>query len=229
LCGWKAFIHTKTVTILNSYDLELTTMTWALHSSLKTLVDEAVRTADRRRTRRVVMPLKIRYLTKTREEHRGRILNISACGALVRALPGTSYGDRLIIYIDKLGRFSGEVVRIERDGFAIKFDTRKKRTCRTADTLTWLINGGENDFNRRRAQRIRQNKSAVAILPDGSQRPCKILDISMTGASLLITPKPVIGTQLKVGRMRAEVMRHHDKGIGVQFLQPQKPQTSANL
>ncbi len=204
-------------------------MTWALHSSLKALVDEAVRTADRRRTRRIVMPLKIRYLTKNREEHRGRILNISARGALIRALPGTSYGDRLVVYIDKLGRFSGEVVRIERDGFAIKFDSRKKRTCRTADTLTWLINGGENDFNRRRAQRIRQNKPAIAILPDGSQRPCRILDISMTGASLSITPRPIIGSQLKVGRMRAKVMRHHDKGIGVQFLQPQsqQPQSSA--
>lgn len=195
-----------------------------MHSSLQAMIDEAKRTADKRRSRRIILPLKVRYISTDKEEHRGRVLNISSQGALIRALPGVHHGDRVLLYIDKLGRFSGEALRIERDGFAVKFNLKKERKQRLADKLIWLLNGGENEFNRRRAQRIRQNKPAIAVLQDASNRPCTILDISMTGASLAITPKPPIGDRITVGRMTAEVVRHHDRGVGVMFTTPAEEQ-----
>ncbi len=199
-------------------------MTWSLHSSLQSLVDEAQRSADRRMTRRIALPLRARFLTMDKKEHRARILNISPYGALVRALPGTKQGEKIILYVDKIGRFTGEIIRIERDGFAIKFDQNKKRARRIADMLTWLVNDGEESFNRRRAQRIKQNKNAIAVLEDARNVPCRILDISMTGASLAIKPRPAIGQKITVGRMQAIVMRHHENGVGVKFTAPRQKQ-----
>ena len=43
------------------------------------------------------------------------------------------------------------------------------------------------------------------------------MDISLTGASLEIAPRPPLGSRLILGRMTAKVVRRHDKGVSVIF------------
>lgn len=193
-----------------------------LHSKLADIVAEAVKVADNRAHRRVTVPLRVRYLLPDQTEYGGRILNISVGGALIEARPGATQGDKVILYIDELGRFDAEVLRIERDGFACRFIDRRARQKRIADTLTWLLNGGDKLLNRRSAKRIRQEKTATAYFKDGTQQPCIIVDVSTSGASLQIDPKPVIGSQFQIGQMMVRVVRHHDEGVGAEFISDKK-------
>lgn len=172
--------------------------------------------ADRRRFRRVSMPLSVRYRLPNGSEAEGKIINISPAGALISAPDGAAYGDTILLYIAKLGRFTGTVKRIERDGFAIHLNERAARIKRVADTLIWLLNGGEENMNRRKAKRIRQDRPAK-IMVDGKEQKATILDISTTGASIAFETKPDIGTVLTVGRTKATVVRHHEEGVGVSF------------
>ena len=188
-----------------------------VHDKLADIITDAVQGEDSRKHRRVLLPAPVRYRLPDGSEQPGRIMNISAGGAFIRARPGTAVADHLILYIHKLGRFEADVVRIERNGFAVTFTSKKKRLKRTADTLIWLINGGDRELNRRGAARIRQDKPATLILSDGSQKPCRVIDISVTGASVGIDPKPPVGESITLGRMRGTVVRHHDEGVGVEF------------
>ena len=171
---------------------------------------------DRRRYRRISMPLAVRYRMSDGTEGEGQVINISPAGALISAPDNAAYGDKVLVYIAKLGRFTTKVTRIERDGFAVHFDERPARIKRVADTLVWLLNGGAENNNRRKAKRIRQDRPAGVVI-DGASYEATVLDISTTGASLAIKPKPKIGTQLTIGRTNAVVIRHHKDGVGVRF------------
>ena len=47
---------------------------------------------------------------------------------------------------------------------------------------------------------------------------CEILDISLQGMSLQTQSRPPVGEIVKLGVTSGRVVRHHDDGIGVQFL-----------
>lgn len=190
-----------------------------MHETLSNIIADAMQGEDSRKYRRIALPAKARFLLPDGTEQPGRIINISAGGAFVRARPGTTKGDRILLYIHKLGRFEANAVRIERGGFAVSFIGKKRRFKRTADTLIWLLNDGERALNRRGAERVHQDKPATAILAGGERKPCRILDISVTGASVSLEPKPSVGEPITIGRMKGFVVRHHETGFGVEFAQ----------
>jgi hypothetical protein len=188
------------------------------NGKLAQIIADAAVEADRRMHQRVTVPLKVKYLLPDQSEHPARVLNISVNGALLRAHPGASVDDKVVLYIEKLGRFEAVVTRIEDAGFAVHFNSKRKRQKRTADALIWLMNGAEKSMNKRRAKRIKQDKPAVAILPDGTEQNCRILDISITGASVAIDPRPPVDDIIMMGRTKARIVRHHEEGVGVEFL-----------
>ncbi|MGG2383128.1 PilZ domain-containing protein, partial [Salmonella enterica] len=65
----------------------------------------------------------------------------------------------------------------------------------------------------------------LAILHVGDDTPltCRLLDISISGASVATTLRPLLGTEVMLGKLRARVVRHHPQGFGVQFLDVQNP------
>jgi hypothetical protein len=58
-------------------------------------------------------------------------------------------------------------------------------------------------------------------LAEGIKLTCRVLDISVSGASIGTPARPEIGTEVTLGRLRARVMRHHAQGFGVQFIDTQ--------
>lgn len=173
---------------------------------------------DRRKFGRVKLPLKARFLDEHQTEQTCTVLNISAGGALMRAKNPPAFGNSVILYIDQLGRFVGKVTRAEKDLFAVSYERRRVKSAQTADDLTQLINRGARVHERRNAPRIRQDSPARIIFEDGKIADCAILDISLTGASIAISPRPPLGARLIVGRMTAKVVRRHEQGVGVVFL-----------
>ncbi len=121
-----------------------------------------------------------------------------------------------MLYIDQIGRVEGKVVRSGVDNFAVRYRKRRAKQARIADNLTSAINH-RRGADRRNSPRISHDAPATVFLEDGRELQCSILDISLTGASLEINPRPPLGMKLILGRMTAKVVRRHEKGVGVVF------------
>lgn len=176
--------------------------------------------AERRRHIRIALPLKARFLTADGVEQNCLVVNISAGGALFKAKTPPPENCTVVLYIDQIGRFEGRVVRSGRHSFAVDYRTKRGRAVKTADALMEAMNLRGPRHDRRLAPRIRHESHAVVILESGVAIPCSILDISLTGASIEIEPRPALGTTLTLGKMAAKVVRRHDKGVGVVFSGP---------
>jgi len=172
---------------------------------------------ERRKHRRLSTRLKARYLDAQGREKPCLIVNISAGGALLKAKSPPAAREKIILYIDQVGRFEASVIRSEGVEFAVSYAAKRAKNARTADNLTKILNQDRQTTDRRRTPRIEQNESAVIYLEDGAARPCAIMDISLTGASLEIAPRPPLGSHVILGRMTAKVVRRHDKGVSVIF------------
>jgi hypothetical protein len=175
---------------------------------------------DRRKHARVPYKGKARVLTSEGKELACLILNISAGGVMLKTKFAPKLGERLIVYIDELGRFEGDVVRSSTHVFAVDYRSRRAKSRRTADALTYAVNAPDGSLNRRASPRIRRHSATSVRLENGETINCSILDISLTGASVEIDPRPPLGAVVTIGKMTAKVVRRHDKGVGVVFTGP---------
>ena len=173
--------------------------------------------ADRRKHLRVDMPLKARFLNAQGIEQACYVTNISAGGAFVRAKVPPPFGASVVLYIDQMGRFEGKVIRSTEKSFAVTYERKRKKSSRTADDLTQVLNRGKRSHDRRQEPRIRHDAPALIYFDDGRTEDCAILDISLTGASIEVSPRPPLGANLILGRMTAKVVRRHETGVGVVF------------
>lgn len=172
---------------------------------------------DRRKHGRVDYAAKAAFLNAAGDENPCLIVNISVGGALLKAKTPPKSGEQVVLYIDNVGRFEGKVVRAGKHTFAVDYRSRKARSKRTADILTQAVNRPNGQIDRRAKPRIRSEASAQIQLATGETVDAEILDISLTGASIGIDPRPEIDALLTVGRTAARVVRHHEHGIGVIF------------
>lgn len=173
--------------------------------------------SERRRHARVQIPLKARFLGADGVEKPCLVMNISAGGALLRAKAPPAEKSNVVLYIDEIGRFEGTVVRTGKHSFAVDYRGRRSKSRRTADALTLTLHNHSTRSDRRTTPRIRQDSLATIVFESGETQSCSILDISLTGASIEIDPRPPLGTLLTLGKMSAKVVRRHEKGVGVVF------------
>jgi hypothetical protein len=64
-------------------------------------------------------------------------------------------------------------------------------------------------------------------MPNGDVHNCRVIDVSLSGASVATAVKPPLDTVVILGRMRGRVVRHHDQGIPLQFVELQDPDSLA--
>jgi PilZ domain len=180
---------------------------------------------DRRRHKRISVTLLGRFMRENKEEHTCKLIDISAGGAAVMSSVAVPMGERLVAYFDHIGGIEGSVVRTFDGGFAIKIDATRHKREKLAAQLTWLANRGESgQSDARRHERISpSNGESTLQLAEGIVLPCRVLDVSISGASIATPARPEIGSEVVLGKLRARVMRHHPQGFGVQFLDIQNP------
>lgn len=180
--------------------------------------------ADRRQHARVKIDAPVLIVRQDGAEEPCEIVNISAGGALLASKSPLhappKLGEPVTVKIEGVGEFLAKVVRTAPEGFAVDYRAPRAASAETADALMALLHRELNEEDRRDTPRIRYAAEAEVILSDGSRRACALLDISLTGASVEIDPKPELGAHLTVGRMRARVVRRHATGVGVVFTGP---------
>ena len=181
--------------------------------------------ADRRRHRRVAVALLGRFMRGNRQEYPCKLHDISVGGAAIMAPVQIDMDERVVAYFDQLGGLEGDVCRVFDGGFAMRLVATQHKREKIAAQLTWLVNRHEfEDIDARRHERVApQNSQQSLVLAEGLTISCTVLDFSISGASVATPARPVLGTEVKLGNLRARVVRHHDHGIGVQFLDVQNP------
>ena len=88
---------------------------------------------DRRKHLRVETPLKARFLNESGEESACLVVNISAGGAMLKTKNPPPFGTSVVIYIDRLGRFEGRVIRSGNSTFVVNYEKKRARNAKTAD------------------------------------------------------------------------------------------------
>jgi len=187
-------------------------------------------THDKRVHRRIGISLPGRYMLTNRQEYRCQTLDISVGGLSIRGYEKGNLGDTVILYIDEIGRIEGKIVRHLDKGFAISFLPSPAKRQRLLEKLTWLMNKDklEGDETRRFTRHLPPVSETKFFLPDGRAYPCKIIDMSISGASIEIEIIPAVGAEITLGKMKGRVVRHHDSGIAVEFTDIENTTTIAD-
>lgn len=182
-------------------------------------------TPDRRRHKRVSLTLLGRFMRANRQEYPCKLCDISVGGAAMMSPVNVEIGEKIIAYFDNIGGLEGEVVRNFEGGFAVAFTATQHRREKLAAQLTWLINHGKvAGLEERRHERIvPKNGSSSLSIGDNDPIPVQVLDVSISGASIAIEPRPPVGTDVMLSKLRGRVVRHHEQGIGIEFLDIQAP------
>lgn len=183
---------------------------------------------DRRRYKRVQLTLLGRFMRASKNEFPCRLIDISVGGAAISSPVSVEEHEPIVAYFDHLGGLEGQVVRIMDDSFAIEFNATVRKRQKLATQLTWLLNqdlAETADLRREGHDRIRiaQQKLTIAY-GDEAVEECNALDVSISGASIESSQRPTLGSQITVGKLRAEVVRHHSNGYGVAFTDIQQVQ-----
>lgn len=188
--------------------------------NIRKIMAEAELSGDLRRYQRTIIPLTARYLLPDGIEREGQITDISPGGAFLAVETNAAVGDPITMQIDEIGQVSGKVARVAHDGLGVAFQTRRARAVRIADTLTWLINGGDKMNERRTAIRFQMERPAQLVLASGQVSACRVMDISTSGASVEVEGDlPVQGEKVWLGRQHAQVVRVENKNVGLAFAQ----------
>jgi hypothetical protein len=204
--------------------------------------------SDRRRFRRVPIRVLGRFMREDKEEYPCQVVNMSAGGIAMLSPVQCEEGERIIAYLDHFGRIEGIVVRLFEGGVAVRIVASHDKRKKIANLLTWLINRESLGLINRDSVEVTKerheqehgecsatllsrlgdrdvpvNPLSKLILPSGDVLDCRIIDVSLSGASIAIAEKPPLETEVILGRIRGRIARHHDTGVAVQFAELQDP------
>jgi hypothetical protein len=176
---------------------------------------------ERRRHQRVKVNLLGRYMLADRREFPCQVIDMSPGGmAVIAPVPG-SQGERVIAYVDHLGRLEGKIARVFENGFAMSISATARKRDKLAAQLTWLANRQILNLpeDRRHGRFTPRNPLARLILPNGTNVGCRVIDLSQSGAAIAIAPdlRPAIGAMVTVGKTQGRVVRHIDDGFAIEF------------
>ena len=180
---------------------------------------------ERRRFQRVRVNVLGRYMLPDRREYPCQVANMSPGGmALIVPVSGQE-GERVIAYIDHLGRLEGKIARLYQNGFAMTVSATPRKRDKLAAQLTWLANRSILNLPEdRRHGRITPRKPVTQLaMPNGVKLTCRIIDLSLSGAAIATDQRPAIGMLVNLGAVQGRVVRHLDDGFAVEFTRAQHP------
>jgi hypothetical protein len=175
---------------------------------------------SQRSCERAELSLTGRYLRGQSDDRPLLTSNISCDGAFILCQSPPDCGEQIICYFDDLGRVAAEVIQLAPGGFAVRFLTSALKRDRLADRLTRLVNNDPVGVAEDRAAvRVPASGHAVVILSDGTELPCRLTDISVTGAAFeALGRPPFVGDRVRAGNLPAEVVRVTGRKFAVRYL-----------
>ena len=181
---------------------------------------------DRRRSRRLPVTLTGSYMLANGNEYPCQVQDISLDAMALAAPVAGRIGERVIAYIGEIGRIEGTIVRVYSVGFAMTIAATERKREKLADRLTWLANRHGLDLEQQRShdRRVPRNSCTTMVMPNGTSVTCRIVEMSVSGASVASETKPPINALIRLGKTEAHVVRVSDEGFAVKFACPQGPE-----
>ena len=150
-----------------------------------------------------------------------QIMNLSLGGAGIQCSEPPPLQSFVVLYIDGFGRFEAITTRYIDGELGLRFvcsETKRQRLLN--DILNLVSDGTKASTRTRQHARNATVKQVHFIRSNGDQIRCEAIDLSRQGISLRTDIRPPIGEMTRLGRIMGRVVRHHDDGIAIQFLEP---------
>lgn len=187
---------------------------------------------DNRAFQRVSVNLSGRLMLESREEFPCTVVDMSPGDVYFSTQASPRPGERIIAYAEHLGRLEGVVIKsMPVGGFVMSINATERKREKLAAQLTWLANKHELGLpeDRRHERHTPRKAMSELTLDDGRAYPCRIIDLSLSGAAIDIEVRPAIGTPVKLGHMRGRVVRQFQEGVAIEFLALQTKDSLSGL
>ncbi|MCY1668700.1 PilZ domain-containing protein [Rhizobium sp. SL86] len=168
---------------------------------------------------RVSVNMTGRLMLANREEYPCVATEMSPGDVVISCVGLPRVGERVIAYIDHLGRLEGQAFQLYETGFIMSVTATDRKREKLAAQLTWLANRHELGLpeDRRHDRLTPRITRAELSLEDGTRYPCRLVDLSLSGAAVDIEFRPPIGTVVSLNQMRGRVVRHFAEGVAIEF------------
>jgi PilZ domain-containing protein len=177
---------------------------------------------QKRRYPRYALSLPGRFMRADKLDYPCRLIDISVESAAMTTPVPLHVGEKLIVYLMHLGGLEGTVVRLFPDSFAMTISGTQRKRDKLAAQIPRLAAQSEiPESEEREFPRVTADEAALLVLPDGSTMVCPLHDLSMSGASIVTPARPALGAEVMLDKRRATVVRHHERGISVEFVSDQ--------
>src|SRR6202162_3725153 len=170
---------------------------------------------ENRRYQRVKVDLLGRYMLEDRREFPCQVVNMSPGGMAVIAPQCGRLGERVVAYIDHIGRLEGMIARIYPSGFSMSISASQRKRDKLAAQLTWLANRHILDLpeDRRHQRVLTHDQTTRLLMENGVQENCRIVDLSVSGVAVISDNRPPIGSTVRVGKAPGRGVRHLVSGF----------------
>lgn len=191
-----------------------------MHTFQASQASPSLSTAPQRAFQRVAVNLQGRLMLANYDEYVCSVIDMSPGDVSFSCAGRPRAGERVIAYVDHLGRLEGSVVKLTEDGFVMSIMATGRKREKLAAQLTWIANKHELGLpeDRRHDRLMPRTTLTELTLEDGRRYPCRLMDLSLSGAAIDIDIRPPIGTAIRLGNMRGRVVRHFVEGVAIEFL-----------
>ncbi|WP_377289244.1 PilZ domain-containing protein [Rhizobium sp. SG2393] len=176
---------------------------------------------------RVGVRLSGRLMLSNHEEYDCMAAEMSPGDAVMMCEVMPRKGERIIAYMDHVGRIEGTVARFADGGFVLQIVAPERKREKLAAQLTWIANKHELGLPEdRRHDRIQPRRTRTTLSrEDGSVEPCRLIDLSLSGCAVDVDNRPPLGTPVLIGSIRGRVVRHFQEGVAIEFVGVQTRET----
>jgi hypothetical protein len=174
---------------------------------------------ERRRHQRVPIALLGRYMLEDKREFPCQTTDMSPGGVGIVAPVRGQVGERVVAYLDQIGRVEGKIARHTERGFAIQMGLPFAKREKIANQLTWLINRDVLGIpeDRRHERIVPHRRHAILKIEGDREHVVRLIDVSVSGAAISTPAKPALGTKVVLGQTGGQVVRIFDGGVAVTF------------
>jgi len=169
-------------------------------------------------------PLRLRgrYMLPDRTEYGCETLVVEIDRIELQAESGDKVGERVIAYLDELGRIEGPITAFEPGRLCIAPTITPGKRERLLRKITWLH---EREAGRaselRREERIEpETKTQFEILLSDGRFTAQVIDYSRSGVALQTTAPLKIGDTLNLGGAKARIVRSGPGFLAARYEEP---------
>jgi len=181
---------------------------------------------ERRRFQRVKVHLLGRYMLPTGVNFPARS-SICSPGGLALLAPGIgNVGDRVIAYLDHIGRVEGKITRIIDNGFAMTVGPPRASATSLPAQLTWLATAISSICRKTAATTVSCRAPDRAADPRGRQqddlpdhRPVEFRCCDRR------RKPPPLKSLVMLGKVQSRVVRNLEEGFALEFVHEQNHET----